>query len=145
MNYTKTDLGQQAFKERSALLTARQRSAFIMFDGAKTAEQVLAATAGLGTTQADLEHMLAQGFLAAPQGVAATGGQAPGERTPVQRYAAAYPIATKLTAALGLRGFTLNLAVEAASGYDDLLALLPRIRDAVGAASAAELERALKS
>ena len=50
MKYTKTELGQQAFKQRSTSITARQRSLFILFDGQKTADQVLAATAGLGAT-----------------------------------------------------------------------------------------------
>ena len=150
MKYTKTDVGQQAFKERSPQLSAKQRSAFILFDGVKSVNQVLAATAGLGVTPADVEHMLAQGFLAAdPSAVAAAeaaavAAAASSARTPQERYAAAYPLATQLTASLGLRGFKLNLAVEAAGGYDDLLALLPKIQDAVGAAKAVELERALK-
>jgi hypothetical protein len=148
MKYSKTEVGQLAFKERSPQLSARQRSAFILFDGVKTLEQVLAATAGLGVTPADVEHMVQQGFIAAAQAAAAApeaaAGGGGGERTPQQRYSDAYPLATKLTATLGLRGFKLNLAVEAASGYDDLLALLPKIQDAVGAQAAAELERALK-
>ena len=52
-------------------------------------------------------------------------------------------MATKLTASLGLRGFRLNLAVEAAAGYDELLALLPKIKEAVGSPACAELERTL--
>jgi len=55
------------------------------------------------------------------------------------------PIATKLTAGLGLRGFRLNLAVEAAQGYEGLLALLPKIQDAVGVKPCVALERALKA
>ena len=55
------------------------------------------------------------------------------------------PLATKVTAGLGLRGFRLNLAVEAASGYDDLLALLPKIQAAAGEKACIALERALKS
>ena len=33
---------------------------------------------------------------------------------------------------MGLRGFRLNLAVEAASGLDDLIALLPKLTEALG-------------
>lgn len=156
MTYTKSEAGQQAFKERSPLLSARQRSAFILFDGVKSVEQVLAATAGLGITQADVDHMLAQGFLvthepsaavAAPaatsvaQGAAVPSGSS---RSPQERYSQAYLLATQLTASLGLRGFRLNLAVEAASGYDDLLALLPKIQEAAGPQACAALEQALK-
>jgi len=59
------------------------------------------------------------------------------------RYKEAKPLATKLTASLGLRGFRLNLAVEAAGGFEELLALLPKIKDAAGASACAELERTL--
>jgi hypothetical protein len=150
MNYSKTAVGQQAFKERSPALSARQRSAFILFDGVKSLEQVLAATAGLGVTRADVEQMVAQGFLAAdPAAVAAeeaavAASAARHARTPQERYAEAYPLATQLTATLGLRGFKLNLAVESAAGYDDLLALLPKIQDAVGYDACRLLERALR-
>lgn len=64
-------------------------------------------------------------------------------RSSQQRYKDAYPIATRLTGALGLRGFRLNLAVEGTSTYEDLLALLPKIRAAVGPEKAAALEQAL--
>lgn len=159
MKYAKTEAGQQAFKERSPLFSARQRSTFILFDGNKTLEQVLAATAGMGVTAADVEHMVEQGFLAlSPDSVVPAGPVAsadavlnaeddatpPSNRTPQERYSDAMPIATKLTAGLGLRGFRLNLSVEAAAGYDDLLALFPKIQEAVGSKAARELERALK-
>ena len=159
MKYIKTELGQQAFKERSPLFSARQRSTFILFDGNKTLEQVLAAAAGMGVTAEDVEHMVAQGFLtllagsaAAPDPVstaealqqAEDAALPPSNRTSQERYADAKPIATKLTASLGLRGFRLNLSVESAAGFDDLLALLPKIQEAVGSKAARELERALK-
>jgi hypothetical protein len=150
MKYSKTELGQQAFKDRSPLFSSRQRMAFILFDGEKPVEKVLTATAGAGVTQADIDHMVGQGFLA---GV----GAGKDEKTvpmPLaalddvhakqERYAAAKPIATQLTASLGLRGFRLNLAVEAASGYDELLKLLPKIQEAVGPNASRPLELALK-
>lgn len=164
MKFSKTEAGQQAFKARSALLSARQRSAFILFDGVKSTDQVLATTVGLGITRDDINHLVQQGFLAAVSdavapaasdptpasaGATETGAVEPqalpvSARSPQERYSAAMPIATKLTASLGLRGFRLNLAVEAASGFDGLLALLPKIQDAVGVASCVPLEQALK-
>ena len=157
MQLIKTALGQAAFKERSALFSARQRSIFILFDGNKSVEQVLTATSGMGSNQADVDHMLAQGFLnlvvptgaAAPVVVAAVvpeaiAPSAGGYPTHQERYALAMPLATKLTAGLGLFGVRLTLAVERASGYDELLALLPKIQDAVGTKAAQELERVLK-
>jgi hypothetical protein len=159
MKYSKTETGQQAFKQRSPLFSARQRSMFILCDGNKTLEQVLAATGGMGVTEADVDHLVDIGFLslvmasveppvlaAAHDASRGPDGEvpAPDSRTPQQRYSDAKPIATQLTAALGLRGFRLNLAVESAAGFDDLLALLPKIQEAVGSQTARELERALK-
>lgn len=157
MKLIKTETGQQAFKARSPLFSARQRTAFIMFDGQKTVEQVLAAAASLGLTAEDVEHMVGHGMLAPAAGEAAApvnpeaaqlqAAQAAltafNARSIQDRYTEAKPLATKLTAGLGLRGFRLNLAVEAAGGYDELLALLPKIQDAVGAKAAEELERVL--
>jgi hypothetical protein len=160
MRYAKTEAGQQAFKERSVLFSARQRSTFILFDGQKTLEQVLAAAAGMGVVAADVEHMVAQGFLALVSGSpiaepkpaasvemiqdAEDAATPPSNRTAQERYSDAKPIATKLTAGMGLRGFRLNLSVESAAGFDDLLALLPKIQEALGSKACRELERALK-
>jgi len=156
MKLIKTETGQQAFKARSPLFSARQRTAFIMFDGHKEVEQVLAAAAGLGLTKEDVDHMVAQEFLAPAAGESvlaqAQAVEAAAAQTVVDsfkahsaqdRYKEAKPIATKLTAALGLRGFRLNLAVESADGFDQLLALLPKIKDAAGAKACEELERTL--
>ena len=168
MTYSKSEAGQQAFKTRSALISPRQRSAFIMIDGVKSTEQLLTAVAGLGVNQGDLDYLVAQGFivsalapaLATPVTSVEVAEKPPAEASdgtsefpstaissvtlsPQQRYAAAYPLATQLTAKLGLRGFRLNLAVEAARGFDDLLALLPKIQDAVGATASEELAQIL--
>jgi hypothetical protein len=64
-------------------------------------------------------------------------------RTNQQRYQDAYQIAIRLTGGLGLRGFRLNLAVEGSSTCEQLRALAPKIRSAVGPEKAAELDRAL--
>jgi hypothetical protein len=145
MQLVKTSLGQAAFKERSPLFSARQRSAFILFDGKKTTKEVFEAASGLGVHQEDVDYMVDQGFLEAVLSSAPLDGMTPASsRLPEERYVAALPIATQLTAGMGLRGFRLNLAVEAAAGYDDLLALLPKISDALGAKACRELEAALK-
>ena len=67
-----------------------------------------------------------------PQPAAPAPVNAADARPSQQRYQEAYPIATRLTASLGLRGFRLNLQVEGAGTYEDLLALAPKIRAAVG-------------
>lgn len=161
MIYQKTEAGQTAFKTRSVELSSRQRSAFLLFDGKRTLAEVLKATSGLGITAPDIDDLVAKGLLAPSAGSTAAAmadtvpaamddASAPpaveapaGALTPMQLYQQAYPVATRITAQLGLRGFRLNLAVEAASGYDDLVALLPKIAIAAGDKAAAELKRAL--
>ena len=118
MVLVKTPAGQEALKHRHGSLSSRQRSAFILFDGKRTTGEILAATAAMGITQDDVQAMIAQGLLAP------VGGQMPAAaanpvagpatdlgtvaspvegsgRSPMERYKAAYPIATELTAGLG--------------------------------------------
>ncbi|MFZ2293878.1 MAG: hypothetical protein WB542_05640 [Polaromonas sp.] len=154
MVYTKTELGQSALQTRSFALTPRQRSAFIMFDGKRSLDDVIKATAGLGVTAEDVSHLVALGLLAAPVAVVPY-VDAPPAATPVQdadakpsqnsqeHYSRAYPVASRLTANLGLRGFRLNLAVEAAGDLAKLQELAPKIKEAVGPEKYKELERAL--
>ncbi|MES2910256.1 MAG: hypothetical protein V4718_02640 [Pseudomonadota bacterium] len=167
MLYIKTELGQGALQNRALALTPRQRSAFILFDGKRDSEEVLKATAGLGVTPDDVRHLVSLGLLAlhsvqpavpaASQSAAvAAPGTAPRETAQLSQtadgqptlsaqahYSKAYPIAIKLTAGLGLRGFRLNLAVEAAGDIDKLKELAPKIREAVGPEKFLELENAL--
>jgi hypothetical protein len=167
MIHTKTELGKAALQDRSSGLAPRQRSAFIMFDGKRSSEDVLKATSGLGVTVADVEQMVALGFLepvvaqtptplsttAAPVApVAAESSSAPpspgtsGAAPTLDAQAhflKAWPIATRLTAGLGLRGFRLNLAVESAGDLAKLKELAPKIKEAVGAEKFRELEIAL--
>ncbi|MDQ7975330.1 MAG: hypothetical protein REJ24_22315 [Rhodocyclaceae bacterium] len=158
MILVKTEMGQQVLKDRSVRLTPRQRSAFILFDGRRSVADVLAA--GMGVAQEDVEQLVDLGLLegsaaavpevegASPTAVpeptaAAAPASAAHGRSTQQRYQDAYPVATRLTAGLGLRGFRLNLAVEAATTYEELAALAPKIRSAVGPEKAAPLEQAL--
>ena len=166
MVLVKTQAGQEALKDRHGSLSSRQRSAFILFDGKRTTQDVLAATAAMGITADDVQTMIAQGLLASLSGQPATvdtsgaSSQAAGGasatdlgtvatpiegsgRTPQERYQAAYPVATALTAGLGLRGFRLNLSVEGTGSFDDLAALAPKIREAVGDAKFDQLYKAL--
>lgn len=110
----KTEAGQQALKDRS-LLTPRQRSAFILFDGKRSVSQVLEATAGLGVTPAELVELVALGFLtpgpqsvetaatAAVQAAAMVARKADGDAAN-ERYKQAYPLAAQLTGAAGAQG-----------------------------------------
>lgn len=168
MIYLKTVLGQSALQNRALALSPRQRSAFIMFDGKRNVDAVMSATAGLGVTPDDVSHLVSLGLLQ-PQAstptpeptvvvsVATTTVAAPVVQAATlafnsngmptvnaqARYTKAYPIATRLSASLGLRGFRLNLAIEAAGDLDKLKELAPKIREAVGPEKFLELENAL--
>ena len=140
MILVKTVAGLQAMKDRSVALSARQRSAFILFDGKRTVDEVLAATAPTGLTPGELDQLVELGLLVDPA-ERALADTVPMDLTesvrqqgrPIQqRYADAHPIAIQLTSGMGLRGARMNLAVESADSYEQLIAIAPRIRDAVG-------------
>lgn len=154
MHLVKTEVGQKVFKDRSVQLSPRQRSAFIIFDGKRTVDDVLAATAGLGLVRVDIDQMVELGLLAELPVLVESVAKVPEKaREPIGgmvelgeaqlRYARAYPLATQLTAGMGLRGFRLNLAVEAAGSYSQLVALFPKIQEAAGSDKSSHLERAL--
>lgn len=163
MKYRKTELGRQSFKDHNALLSGRQRSAFILVDGLKDDTAILKALAPTGLEAADIQHLVGLGLIESVDAVqaraaptSAVGGAATAQNSesstsapPVvlseqEIYQRAYPVATKLTSGLGLRGFRLNLSLESALGYKDLMALAPKIREAVGEEKFAELGRALR-
>ncbi|WP_448255122.1 hypothetical protein [Ottowia oryzae] len=166
MPYAKTDLAAQLLKQRDRAqlsLSLSQRTALILFDGKRTVQEVLRQTAGLGVQMADIQQLLRAGLLRddsgarehandvaladfpgstlSPPSVLATPDLPEAEQQ--RRYQAAYPLATQLTAGLGLRGFRLNLAVERAEGYLGLLQLLPKIEEAAGADRCAALRGVL--
>ena len=162
MYLIKTTEGQQAFKERHADLSPRLRSAFLLFDGNRSLSQVLEATSALGINKDDILALLNRGWLADKDGGAVPAvaapqatSQAPELQPPTlapakvdeeslpSRYQKAYPMAVSITGGLGLKGFRLNLAVEAAMGYEQLVELAPRIRSAVGDKVYAPLHKAL--
>lgn len=150
--YQKSQAGQEAFQKRSPDISAKQRPAFLLFDGKRKVGDVLAS--GLGITQADIDDLIAKGFLvspdaagavdAAPVAAALAAGGSLSIQDKQDLYKAAYPVAVRLSSQLGLRGFKLNLAVEAASGFDDLLKLLPELEKALGTDKTKVLKTLLK-
>jgi hypothetical protein len=155
MRYTKTDAGKQAISDRSTALSSRQRSALIIVNGERSLEVLLKMVEGLGITLTDLEHMESLGLIAKIQeeslivtntvtakNSAIDSNVLVGEAQ--LRYSRAYPLATQLTAKMGLRGFRLNLAVEAAGSYSQLVELFPKIKEAAGAEKSLALENALR-
>ena len=167
MIYAKTETGRSALLSRTLMLTPRQRSAFSLCDGRRSTQDVFRVTQGLGSSDDDLDMMVSQGLLVVLPEMMPSTPVTPPKALDLQdglvhdglagvpaansanvpyaqaQYSKAYPIATRLTAELGLRGFLLNLAVEAASDLDKLQALAPKIRQAVGMRKFGELESAL--
>jgi len=150
MLVAKTDLGLRVIQDKSIPLTPRQRAALILVDGKRSLAELQAAMTAAGIAQSELDRLFeldlvhdAKPEATAAQRAAEEAAQRHKKRGARERYAEAYPIATKLTASLGLRGFRLNLAVEAAGSYEDLLALAPKIREAVGDERFARLDDAL--
>jgi hypothetical protein len=147
----KTTIGLQVLKDRSVPLTARQRSAFILFDGHRSIADVLRATSGLAVTGFDIDNLISLGLLeeAALEEEAILSAPASGTQwtglSSEDRYLRGYAEAIRLTSGLGLRGFRLNLAVEGAADSKALLALLPRLQDALGEENCRELQRLLQS
>jgi hypothetical protein len=145
MTLAKTDAGLRILKDRHSGLSPRQRAALILFDGQRSLDEVLAATSPGGVTRDDIDRLVRLGLVAElPAGIQPFGDSAPAslER---ERYLQAYAVAAQLTEELGSKWGSLNLAVEAAGSLQELEALAPRIRAAVGPVKFARLEAALKA
>jgi len=150
----KTALGLQVLKDRSVPLTPQQRAAFILVDGKRTVEDILLATAGVGVKVDDIRQLVVAGVVAemvapTPAATAAAPramqeGEAAPRANPEERYRNSYPIAVALTSGMGLRGVRLNMAVETAKNYEELLAVAAKIKEAVGDEKFEPLRKALK-
>jgi hypothetical protein len=146
----KTALGLQVLKDRSVPLTPQQRSAFILVDGKRTVEDILVATSGAGVKIDDIRQLVVAGVVAEMAAPAPAAPRAPQEgeaaprANPEERYRNAYPLAVALTSSMGLRGVRLNMAVETAKNYEELLVVAAKIKEAVGDEKFEALRKALK-
>lgn len=152
MTYFKTEAGQLAFKQRSEILSVRQRRAFILIDGIKPLSKILAETAGMGIARVDLDHMLSHGLISEGTGPESepvveipSSLQPPpvSQRTPQERFNQARPLAMQVTDEMGLRGFGLNVEAEAARDCEELMVLLPKIQKLAGVKRCVKLAHAL--
>lgn len=137
MTLAKTEEGHRVLKDRSIALTPRQRTALVMIDGKKSLQEVMEATAAAGVAPDDVRKLVELGLVAEPALAA------PAAKPAVigkDRFLAAYQTAVRVTAELGLKGVRLNMAVESASNYEQLVALMPRLRAALKPERYAELE-----
>ncbi|RYY85965.1 MAG: hypothetical protein EOO24_36035, partial [Comamonadaceae bacterium] len=114
MALTKTEAAHRVLKDRSIVLTPRQRTALILLDGKRRSDEVLAAS---GAAPDDLAQLEALGLVeqtgsagspaqpATPSAKAPAPAPAPAAAVPVAKtggtYLEAYQLATRLTAAAG--------------------------------------------
>jgi hypothetical protein len=110
---------------------------------------------GLEFTQADADQLMARGLISPVLDPGKTNVVSESKSTEQlggfvdleaaqSRYKVTYSLATKLTASMGFCGFRLNLAVEAAGSYSQLVELFPKIKDAAGFEKSLALENALR-
>lgn len=148
MVYEKTPLGVEAFHQKPSQLSGSLRSILIMIDGKRPLVETLNVLAAIGAGQGQLDQLAQMGLIRVSEASARVVAKAQeavsagvglvasaDANVPMNEqllYQKAYPIATRLTSGLGLRGFRLNLAVEGAGSIKDLVALADKIKDAVG-------------
>ena len=113
MIYTKTELGQSALQNRAFALTPRQRSAFILFDGKRSLEDVLKMTVGLRVDGDDVTHLVELGLLAAPDLVA------PAVLTPKNTPATPLAWASNASPCCAMASMTCGCSSTASCGFSD--------------------------
>ena len=159
MIWVKTDAGRAEMQSRALVKDRARRNLLLLIDGTKSEEMLLANLAGISAQ--DFQE-LRKLDLIAPAAGAVTVGNAPRVATPdsarptVPQALTASPLDySQFTAALtqlissnlGLRGFTLTLAVDKASTIEELREVAQRvieqIRERKGDAVAAEARKTL--
>ena len=165
MIWVKTDAGRAEMQNRALVKERARRNLLLLIDGVKSEEMLLANLAGI--TAADFQE-LRKLDLIAPAAGAVTVGNSPRVSSPDSNrptipqplgpggaaastsldYSQFTAALTQLISAnLGLRGFTLTLAVDKASTIEELREVAQRvieqIRERKGDAVAAEARRTL--
>lgn len=143
---------------RAVVKERAQRNLLLVIDGVKSEEMLLANLAGITASDFAVLHSLgliapaggssarsAQSSRSAPSGPAAETPEEPGEPLDYAQFTAA--LTQIISKELGLRGFTLTLAVEKAGTIEELRAVADRtieqLRDRKGEAAAAAARRTL--
>jgi hypothetical protein len=145
---SKTALGAQVMKDRSVNLSAQQRSALILCDGKRSAEDVVRMTAAVGVTLQDVtalselglvtQEMPAASARPAPGTPPATDapaiieGQESSSKEASVDFNAALNAAITLCSNIGFKGFGLNMALTGVDSIAKLQKLAPDIRRAAG-------------
>lgn len=147
MRLAKTEAGVRAMKDHSLSLTARQRAALVLCDAKRPRLHVLHNLASVGSSEADIDILKQMGLIQeVPDGdedAKLEEAERRKQRSPLERYKEAYPIASQLAAQLGFKGLAISLAVERADGYEALCDVAKKMRGLVSPQAYAALDRAL--
>jgi hypothetical protein len=155
--WAKTEAGRAEMQAKALIKERVQRNLLLLIDGQKSQEMLLANVAGI--RQEDFDALHAMGLIE-PAGASGRArpavGTAPAAAAPAPAaeepapldYAHFTETLTRLVSKeLGLRGFTLTLAIEKAGTVQDLMAVATRaieqIRERKGADAADAARRAL--
>lgn len=160
MIWVKTDAGRAEMQTRALVKDRARRNLLLLIDGNKSEEMLLANLAGISAE--DFQDLRKLDLIAPAAGAVTVGGSAsrsaesarpttpappPVAETPLD-YSSFTAALTKLISSnLGLRGFTLTLAVDKASTIEELQGVAQRvidqIRDRKGEAAASEARKTL--
>ncbi len=159
MIWVKTDAGRAEMQNRALVKERARRNLLLLIDGAKSEEMLLANLAGI--TAADFQELRKLDLIAPAAGAVTVGNPSRSTSSEASRptvplplegksldYSAFTAALTKLISAqLGLRGFTLTLAVDKASTIEELRdvaqRVLEQVRERKGEAAAIEARKTL--
>jgi hypothetical protein len=157
--WVKTDAGRVEMQSRALVKDRARRNLLLLIDGMKSEEMLLANLAGISAF--DFQELRKLDLIAPASGAVTVGNPARAASPDFTRTTVPVPLAagpldyaqftaalTKLISAnLGLRGFTLTLAVEKAGTIEELREVahraLDQIRERKGDATAAEARKTL--
>ncbi len=151
MAVSKTALGIQVMRDRSVSLSAQQRSALILCDGKRSADDVVRMTAAVGVNMQDIQVLLDQGLVEMDMAAASSSASTPISLldaksaavdsvvvvpqeaiAPNQDFSVALNAAITLCSNLGFKGFGLNMTLTGVDSLEKLQKIAPDIRRAAG-------------
>ena len=160
MIWVKTDAGRAEMQTRALIKDRARRNLLLLIDGTKSEEMLLANLAGINAE--DFQELRKLDLIAPASGAVTVGNPARATSFETTRPTMPLPLESKapldyseftaaltklISSQLGLRGFTLTLAVEKASTIEELREVAQRvveqIRERKGEAAAAEARKTL--
>jgi len=157
--WVKTDAGRVEMQTRSLVKERARRNLLLLIDGTKTEEMLLANLAGISAD--DFQELRKLELIAPASGAVTVGNPARGNGFEATRPTVPLPLDAKpldygeftaaltklISSQLGLRGFTLTLAVDKASTIAELRDVAQRVieqvRERKGEAAANEARKTL--